>query len=271
MKGEATCDALSDTSARSCRSKVRVHETEAMLLAALFGALASSTLLIGGVVAYAMQPSPRFVAIIMALGSGLLIGSVAFDLVADAQVTLPIAGVAISMVAGAAVFVAGSRIIDKRANRSAKGRKGPDGADSSLPIVLGSVLDGIPESFVLGLSVLQGGISAPLLVGIGLSNLPEGLAGSAGLRGRGWPRGRMIGMWAIVIVTSAVSAALGHEVLANDDGTWSGIAQTFAAGALLAMIADTMVPDSYAVEREWTGLLVVTGFALSLLIAAVLA
>ncbi len=246
----------------------------AMLVAALFGALASSTLLVGGVIAYSMSPSARFVAVIMALGSGLLIGSVAFDLVAEAQLTLPMAGVAVSMLAGAAIFVFGSRFLDNRANAGSKkpsgSKKQGAGSDSPLPIVLGSVLDGIPESFVLGLSVLQGGVSVPLLVGIGFSNFPEGLAGSAGLRTRGWPRGRVLGMWALVIATSAVSAAVGHEVLADDDGTWSAIAQTFAAGALLAMIADTMVPDAYEVEREWTGGLVVAGFALSLLIAAVL-
>lgn len=244
-----------------------------MLVAALFGALASSTLLVGGVIAYSMSPSARFVAIIMALGSGLLIGSVAYDLVAEAQLTLPMAGVAVSMLVGAAIFVLGSRLIDSRAKSApatSTGGKEDAGSDSPLPIVLGSVLDGIPESFVLGLSVLHGGVSVPLLVGVGFSNFPEGLAGSAGLRSRGWPRGRVLGMWVLVILTSAVAAALGHEVLADDDGTWSAIAQTFAAGALLAMIADTMVPDSYEVEREWTGGLVVAGFTLSLLIAAVL-
>ncbi|MDI1288798.1 MAG: hypothetical protein PSX37_02450 [bacterium] len=241
-----------------------------MVLAALFGALSASTLLVGALLAYAMRPSPRLTAIIMALGSGLLIGSVSYDLVADAQVSVPIAGVAISMLAGAAVFVVGSRIIDTRVGQRGKGDK-DSGVSSPLPIVLGTVLDGIPESFVLGLSVLSGAVSVPLFVGIGLSNLPEGLAGSAGLRTQGWPRGRVLAMWGLVVATSAAAAAVGHQVLANDDGTWSGIAQTFAAGALLAMIADTMVPDSYAVEREWTGGLVVAGFALSLLIAAVLA
>lgn len=239
-----------------------------MLVAAFFGALSASALMVGAILAYQLSPSPRLTAIVMAIGSGLLIGSVSYDLVADAQVTVPIAAVALSMLAGAGVFVVGSRIIDKRVGRRSKAKAG---SESSLPIVLGSVLDGIPESFVLGLSVLSGGVSVPLLVGIGLSNLPEGLAGSAGLRSQGWPRGRVLAMWGVVIATSAVSAAVGHEVLANDDGTWSGIAQTFAAGALLAMIADTMVPDSYAVEREWTGGLVVAGFAISLLIAAVLA
>ena len=242
-----------------------------MFTAALFGALAASTLLVGGIVAYAVKPSARFTAIIMALGSGLLIGSVAFDLVGEAQMALSIVAVALSLMAGAAVFVVGSRLIARRTTRG-KAHTSTDGApDSPLPIVLGSVLDGVPESFVLGLSVLQGGVNVPLLVGIGLSNLPEGLAASAGLRARGWPQARVLGMGAVVVMTSAVSAGLGHKVLASDDGTLSAIAQTFAAGALLAMIADTMIPDAFEVEREWTGGLVVAGFAISLLIAAVLA
>lgn len=242
-----------------------------MLTAAGFGALAASTLLIGGILAYAVKPSARFTAIIMALGSGLLIGSVAHDLVADAQMSLSIVGVALSLMAGAGVFVVGSRLIDQRTARGKAKASTRGEVDRPLPIVLGSVLDGVPESFVLGLSVLQGGVSIPLLVGIGLSNLPEGLAASTGLRARGWPQARVLGIWAVVVLTSAVSAGLGHEVLANDDGTLSGIAQTFAAGALLAMIADTMIPDAFEVEREWTGGLVVAGFAISLLIAAVLA
>ena len=77
-------------------------------------------------------------------------------------------------------------------------------------------------------------------------------------------------LWSAVVVTSAASAVLGHEVLASDDGTWTGVAQTFAAGALLAMISDTMLPESFAIERLWTGGLVVAGFSLSLLIAAML-
>ena len=136
--------------------------------------------------------------------------------------------------------------------------------------MLGSALDGVPESFVLGLSVLSGGVSMPLLLGIGLSNIPEGMAASAGLRERKWPLLKVLLLWSAVVVTSAVSAVLGHEVLASDDGTWTGIVQTFAAGALLAMISDTMLPESFAIERVWTGGLVVAGFSLSLLIAAML-
>jgi ZIP family zinc transporter len=241
-----------------------------MLTAAGYAALAASMLVVGALLAYGLRPAPRVTAVIMALGSGLLIGSVAYDLVADASGSISVATVALSLMGGAFTFVLGSRLVE---SRGARGRKNPAGAGASdddhpLAIALGSVLDGIPESFVLGLSVLSGGVSVPLMVGIGLSNLPEGMAASSGLRARGWPLGRVVAMWSAVVATSAVSAALGHELLATDDGTLTGIVQTFAAGALLAMVADTMVPEAYEVERMWTGGLVVAGFALSLLIAA---
>ena len=238
-----------------------------MFEAAGWGALSSSTLIVGALVAYLLKPSVRLTAAVMAIGSGLLIGSVSYDLVADAQHSLPLPWIAVSLMLGAAVFVLGSRLIELRGG---KRRKNPvtGGDDQPLGIVLGSALDGIPESFVLGLSVLTGGVSMPLLIGIGLSNLPEGMAASAGLRARKWPIGRVMLMWSAVVATSAVSAGLGHTVLASDDGTLTGVVQTFAAGALLAMISDTMIPESYEVDRVWTGGLVVGGFAASLLIAA---
>lgn len=240
-----------------------------MWQAAFFGALASSALLLGALIAYLARPSVRINAIVMAMGSGLLIGSVAYDLVDEAHLSLGIAQLAVSLMAGAFAFVLGSRIIERR---GARGRKNPAGTadDSPLAIAFGSALDGIPESFVLGLSVLHGGVSVPLLIGIGFSNLPEGMAASSGLRARGWALVRVLRLWAVVVLVSAVSAMLGHELLASDSGTFAGIAETFAAGALLAMVTDTMIPESYAVERWWTGSLVVAGFALSLVIAALL-
>jgi ZIP family zinc transporter len=241
-----------------------------MFEAAMWGGLSAATLLVGAAIAYLLRPSVRLTAIVMALGSGLLIGSVSYELVSDARDSLAIQWVALSLLAGAAVFVLGSRLIDQMGGRNRKNPAGKGDDDNPLGIVLGSALDGIPESFVLGLSVLHGGVSLPLLLGIGLSNLPEGMAASAGLRARKWPMGKVMLMWSAVVATSALSAALGHQVLSSDDGTMAGVVQTFAAGALLAMISDTMIPESYAVERVWTGGLVVAGFAGSLLIAGVL-
>ena len=134
---------------------------------------------------------------------------------------------------------------------------------------MGSVLDGIPESFVLGLTVLQGGVSVALLIGISLSNLPEGLSSSSGLRIAGWSRARVVKMWLIVVAVSAVSAALGYALLDPTHGHTGAFAQGFAAGALLAMITDTMLPESYDVERISTGSLVAIGFAISLMLSAI--
>jgi zinc transporter, ZIP family len=241
-----------------------------MISAAFFGALSSVTLILGALLAYVFKPDPKLTAIVMALGSGLLIGSVAYDLVADAQSSISITTVAISLMAGAIVFVLGSRALERRGSSRKNPQPKQDSTSNPMAIVLGSALDGVPESFVLGLSVLSGGVSMPLLLGIGLSNIPEGMAASAGLRERKWPFLKVLLLWSAVVMTSAVSAVLGHEVLASDDGTWTGITQTFAAGALLAMISDTMLPESFAIERVWTGGLVVAGFSLSLLIAAML-
>lgn len=246
--------------------------TAAVVLAAALGALAASALLVGAVLAYVARPKARVVAVVMALGSGLLIGSVAYDLVEDARITLPVPAIAGWLLVGATVFVLGSRLISRLGRRGGSGGSGDtdDADDSALPIVLGSALDGVPESMVLGMSLVHGGVSIPLLFGIALSNLPEGIAGSTGLRSTGWSARRTLGLWAIVVAVSAVAAGLGNQLVASDDRTVMGIAQTFAAGALLAMITDTMIPESYAIERWWTGLLVVAGFCGSLLLASAL-
>ena len=172
--------------------------------------------------------------------------------------------VAVMVLAGAATFTIGDWLLDRRGGSQRKDPTGGQAEGSPLAIVLGSVLDGIPESFVLGLTVLQGGVSVSLFAGIALSNLPEGMASSSGLRLAGWNRARVFTMWAIVVVVSGLSAALGAAVLYPGGGHGAATAQAFAAGALLAMLTDTMLPEAYAVEGVLTGSLVVAGFAASL-------
>jgi zinc transporter, ZIP family len=147
--------------------------------------------------------------------------------------------------------------------------EGAQASGSPLAIVFGSVLDGVPESFVLGLTVLQGGVSVALPVGIVLSNLPKGLSSSSRMRIAGWPRGRVVKMWLVVIAVSAVSAALGYLLLDPASGRTGAFAQGFAAGALLAMVTDTMLPEAYDVEEVNTGALVAIGFAISLMLSAI--
>ena len=171
------------------------------------------------------------------------------------------------MLVGAGTFTLGNWYLDKKGAADRKDSGGDQEDGSPLAFVFGSILDGVPESFVLGLTVLEGGISVGLLMGVMLSNLPEGMSSSAGMRKAGWPRSRVFGMWITVALVSGVSAALGYQLL-GDSGHSGVFAQGFAAGALLAMVADTMLPEAYETEQGFTGSLVAVGFAVSLILSS---
>lgn len=239
-----------------------------MAEAFFWGALGASALLVGSLVAYQLSPSRGVIAVVMALGTGVLIGSISFELIDDALKTRTVAWVALLVLVGAAVFTLGDWLLERRGGGERKDPAGAQAGGSALAIVLGSVLDGIPESFVLGLTVLQGGVSVALLAGVVLSNLPEGMSSSSGLKAAGWPRDRVVLMWLAVVLASALSAAAGYALLDPDSGQTGALVQAFAAGALLAMLADTLLPEAYAVEGVLTGPLVVVGFAVSLALSA---
>jgi ZIP family zinc transporter len=234
-----------------------------------WGALGAAALLIGSLIAYQLAPSRQVIAVVMALGTGLLIGSVSFELIDEALKTRTVAWVALLVLFGAAVFTVGDWLLTRNGGGERKDAGGAQAEGSPLAIVLGSVLDGIPESFVLGLTVLQGGVSLSLLAGVALSNLPEGMSSSSGLKAAGWPRGRVVLMWSAVVVVSALSAAAGYVLLDPASGRTGALVQAFAAGALLAMLADTLLPEAYKVEGVLTGPLVVAGFAVSIALSAI--
>ena len=234
-----------------------------------WGGLGAAALLVGALAAYLFDPSRQVMAVIMALGTGLLIGSVSFELVDEALEHQAVAWVALLVLVGAATFTIGDWLLTRNGGGERKDADGAQAEGNPLAIVLGSVLDGIPESFVLGLTVLQGGVSVSLLAGVALSNLPEGMSSSSGLKVAGWPRGRVLVMWSLVVLVSAVSAAAGYVLLDPHSGRTGALVQAFAAGALLAMLADTLLPEAYKVEGVLTGPLVVAGFALSLALSAI--
>jgi ZIP family zinc transporter len=234
-----------------------------------WGALGASALLIGALIAYLLSPTRGVIAVVMALGTGLLIGSVSFELIDEALKYQAVAWVAAMVLGGAAVFTVGDWLLERRGGGDRKDATGAQADGSPLAIVLGSVLDGIPESFVLGLTVLQGGVSVSLLAAVALSNLPEGMSSSSGLRQSDWPRNQVVAMWSVVVLVSGTAAAAGYGMLGPASGRTGALVQAFAAGALLAMLADTLLPQAYAVEGVLTGSLVVTGFAVSLALSAV--
>lgn len=237
--------------------------------AVFWGAAGASTLLIGALLAYWLHPSRAVNAVVMAVGSGLLLGSVSFELVDEALKTRSVAWVGLLLFVGAATFTLADWVLSRNGGAGRKDAAGEQAEGSPLAIVLGSVFDGVPESFVLGLTVLQGGVSVALFVGVALSNLPEGMSSSSGLDQAGWSLRKVVLMWLAVLVVSALAAGFGYVALDPDTARTGALVQAFAAGALLAMLADTMLPEAYAVEGVFTGSLVVAGFAASMALSAI--
>ena len=232
--------------------------------ALVWGAIGASSLLIGAVIALRTSPSNRTVGLVLAFGAGTLISAVAYELVAP-ETEQPV-GVALAIGLGALVFYVGDSIIEGMGGERRKDLDAtPERSGSGLAIALGTVLDGIPESLVLGIGLSMGGsISVAFLTAVFISNLPEGIGATASLRAAGRPSRWIFAMWGAIVAGSAAAAAFGFAI-ASTIGSSGELIQAFAAGALITMIADTMIPEAVKHGGKVTGLATVLGFALSAL------
>ena len=207
----------------------------------------------------------------MGFGSGVLISAVAYELVGEASVTADRgAAIAIGLFAGSAVFFAGDYFIDRMGGADRKSVSGRQASGSGLALVLGIVLDGIPESVVIGLGLLEGvGVSAAMLVAVLLSNLPEAIAATSGLVKSGWPRARIVYLWIGVTVVSGLASLAGYAFFENASGNVIAFVLAFAGGAILTMLADTMMPEAFEHGGRLVGVLTTIGFALAFAISAI--
>jgi zinc transporter, ZIP family len=229
-----------------------------------WGALAASSLVVGAVLALRVPISTRLIGLIMGFGAGVLISAVAFDLVEEAFDTSNGGGeVAIGLFAGCGVFFAGDAVIDRlgAANRK-KVAPASGSSGSALAIVLGTVLDGVPESMVIGLTIVQGGtVGAAYVVAVFVSNLPEGIAATAGLVAGGWRRSRIVALWLFVVAVSGLASAAGFVLLEDAAPGTLAFVLAFAGGAILTMLADTMMPEAFEHGGNLAGVATTLGFA----------
>jgi ZIP family zinc transporter len=241
-----------------------------VLEALWWGAFASSSLLIGAVIALRVRVGALVLGLVMGFGAGVLLSAVAFELVEEAFATSGLlSDVAMGLFAGCAVFTIGDAIIDRLGGADRKDMDGAQASGSSLAIVLGTVLDGVPESAVLGLTVLQGGaVSVAMLAAVFLSNLPEAIAATSGLAASGWRASRLLLLWAGVVAVSALASVAGYGLFDGASPSVVAFVLAFAGGAILTMLADTMMPEAFEKGGRWVGVVTTLGFATAFAISA---
>jgi ZIP family zinc transporter len=235
-----------------------------------WGVVASSSLLVGGALALTLPISKRALGLIMAFGAGVLISAVAYDLVQEAQSKAGGSGrVAYGLMAGALTFFLGDAYVDRAGGQDRKRSHGTGTGSFALPVVLGIVLDGIPESIVIGLSLLGGeGVGVAVLAAVFLSNLPEAMAASTGLRVDGWRPVRIMGLWGAVALVCGVASLVGYRVFDGAGSESIAFVEAFAGGAILTMLADTMMPEAFEHGGKLVGLLTTLGFGLAFLVSS---
>lgn len=223
----------------------------------------------GAAIGYFVRVPARVIAAIMAFGSGILFSALSFELVDEAYRRGGFGATALGFLGGAVVYTAVNYVLNHRGARHRK-RSGDqqtseeDQSGSGLALAAGALLDGIPESIVIGVSLLGGkGVSLVAVVAVFLSNIPEGLASAAGMKNAGRSVGYTMGLWAAIALLSALAALVGFTVFRHYSPAATAVVTAVAAGAILAMLVDTMVPEAYEKTHEFAGLITVLGFLLA--------
>ena len=246
-------------------------ETSTALLAGFWGLVGGSALVLGAAVGWFARLPQRLIAGVMAVGSGVLISAVAFDLMDEAFTRGGLLATGSGFLGGAAAYTAANVLVSRQGARHRKrsgsaphARQADAGTDTGLAIAIGALLDGIPESVVIGVGLLEGeGVSMVMVAAVFLSNVPEGLSSAAGMKRAGRSAAYVFGVWAGIALASGLAALIGYVALAGAPASVISAITAVAAGAILAMLVDTMIPEATEGAHDYSGLIAVVGFLIA--------
>jgi ZIP family zinc transporter len=245
------------------------------IMAGLWGLIAGSALLIGALFAYFFKIPQRIVAAVMAFGAGVLLSAISLELMEESFALGGYFNMVLGFLVGAAIFTVINAYL---ARKGAKHRKRSGelvklngiSEDNSLAIVVGSVIDGIPESIAIGLTIITGGaVSVATVVAIFISNIPEGLSSTAGIKSAGWNFRSIFSMWFLIAVISGIASLAGYSIFSQLPPSIISLTLALAAGGILAMLVDTMIPEAFSETHDLTGLITVLGFIVSFILSKI--
>lgn len=244
-------------------------------MSAVWGIVAGSALLIGAVIGYYTHLSHRITATIMAFGSGILISALAFSLMDEAYNEGGFLATAVGFIVGASLDSFANWFLAKK---GAKHRKRSDNKQPSeqqqsgtgLAIAVGSLMDDVPESIAIGVSLISGGtVSIVTVAAIFLSNIPEALSSTTGMKQAKRPVKYVFGVWGGITLATIVSSVIGYAVFSLLPTEAAAVTIAVAAGAILSMLADTMIPEAFAETHNLAGLVTVVGFLIAFILSKV--
>ncbi len=236
--------------------------------AMFWGLVSTSSLVLGGLIGVTFSIGKRPLGLVMAFGAGVLISAVAYELVFESiEAGKGTGGPGLGLALGALTFYFADRMIAKLGAPDRQAIQPAAGASLVVPMLLGIMLDGIPESLVIGLGIFEGGtVSVAMLVAVFISNLPEAIAGTSGMRAGGWSKTRILSLWVAIAVLCSFATVAGYALFDTATPFVLAFVQAFAAGAILTMLANSMMPEAYKHGGKLAGLVTVLGFAVSVVV-----
>lgn len=240
-----------------------------------WGAVASLGLVVGAIAGSISRLSHHAIALAMSVGAGLLLAAASLELAAEAIRMVGPGPAVSSLLLGAAVMSAANALLARfgAANRKRCGECTPQASEAQQPgsgvaIALGTALDAVPEALVLGVALREQAVPVALLIAIAVGNLPEALSGAAGMRLAGRSHRYILLLWSAIALGTALATAAGYAASGSLGQSGPPHLQAFGAGALLAMTAETMIPEAFHNSPRFSGFLAAIGFCVLLLVEA---